>query len=241
MSEMSSPPDQPPRSHAEREAIGARRAAWLLPAAWLLRTFAASWRVELRGCDPFAPGAARPVLAAIWHTTGLVAAGVYRDRGVHVAVSQSRDGGHIDSVLRSLGFGASPRGSSSRGASRMLLGSLRHLEAGGVVAILVDGPRGPAGVAKSGVISGARLAGVPVLPVVFAARPCLRFASWDRMRLPLPFARVVVQFGTPLEVPRDASDAEIERLRERLEQQLHEMSRALDGEVDGPGPGTLQA
>src|SRR5262249_22491704 len=71
-----------------------RRTRWLRallarPAAWLLRALAWTWRVEIRGDDPFAPGAARPVLAALWHESALCAAGLYRDLGVHVAVSRS--------------------------------------------------------------------------------------------------------------------------------------------------------
>jgi hypothetical protein len=233
MSETSSPSGSRSGSRAERLGVRVLRALWVWPAVWLLRVLAASWRVEIRGGDPFAAGG--PVLAATWHEGGLIAAGMYRDRGYHVLVSRSRDGGHIAAVLVRLGFGESSRGSSSRAGARALLGARRILAQGRVAGILVDGPRGPARVAKAGVISAARLAGVPVWPMVFAGRPCLRFASWDRMRLPLPFARVVVQHAEPLAVPRDATDAEIESLRARFEERLLALARALDAELDGPG------
>jgi lysophospholipid acyltransferase (LPLAT)-like uncharacterized protein len=221
----------PRLSRAEPHAVRALRALWARPAAWLLRALAATWRVEVRGDDPFAPGAARPVLGALWHQGALIAAGVFRDRGVHVAVSLSRDGGHIAAVLHALGFGESLRGSSSRAAAQALLGAVRQLGGGSVVALLVDGPRGPALVAKSGVVAAARLAGTPVLPVALAASPCVRFASWDRMRLPLPFARVLLHYGEPLPVPADASDAEVEALRGRLEERLRTLSQRLDAEL----------
>jgi len=236
MSETSSPSGRSRGSRAERPGV---RALWVWPAAWLLRAFAASWRVDVRGVDAFAAGG--PVLAATWHEGGLIAAGLYRDRGYHVLVSRSRDGGHIAAVLARLGFGESSRGSSSRAGAQALLGARRILAQRRVAGILVDGPRGPARVAKSGVISAARLAGVAVWPVVFAGRPCLRFASWDRMRLPLPFARVLVRFGEPFPVPREASDAEIESLRARFEERLLELARALDAELDGSGPRSTRA
>jgi len=226
-------------SRAERPTVRALRALWVWPAAWLLRAFAASWRVDVRGVDAFAAGG--PVLAATWHEGGLIAAGLYRDRGYHVLVSRSRDGGHIAAVLARLGFGESSRGSSSRAGAQALLGARRILAQGRVAGILVDGPRGPARVAKSGVISAARLAGLPVHPMVFAGRPCLRFASWDRMRLPLPFARVVVQHAEPFAVPRDVTDAEIESLRARFEQRLLALARALDDELDRSGPRSTRA
>ncbi len=241
MSETSSPPGSRSGSRAERRSVRALRALWVLPAAWLLRALAASWRVEVRGADPFAAGAPRPVLAATWHEGGLIAAGLYRDRGYHVLVSRSRDGGHIAAVLARLGFGEASRGSSSRAGTQALLAARRILAEGGVAGILVDGPRGPAPVAKSGVLSAARLAGVPVWPMAFAARPCLRFASWDRMRLPLPFARVVVQHSEPFAVPRQASDAEIESLRARFEEHMQALALALDAELGAPGPRSARA
>jgi hypothetical protein len=219
-SETSSCERRAPR--AESLATRALRALWVRPAAWLLRLLAATWRIEVRGRahDPFAPGAARPVLAALWHEAALCAAGLYRDRGVHVAVSRSRDGEHIAAVLARLGFGDSPRGSSSRGGSEALRAALRDLREGGIVAVLVDGPRGPAHIAKAGIVAAARLARVPILPVRVDAQPCLRFASWDRMRLPLPFARMVIEYSEPLAVARDATEEEAESARRELEARL---------------------
>ena len=75
-----------------------RSARWLRAlvaplVAGLLRAFAATWRVEIRGTqNPFRPRAPRPLLYGLWHENALLTAGVYRDRGVHVAVSRSRDG-----------------------------------------------------------------------------------------------------------------------------------------------------
>jgi lysophospholipid acyltransferase (LPLAT)-like uncharacterized protein len=216
------------RERRESRRTRVLRALWVPLAGWLLRLLASTWRVEVRGRehDPFAAGAARPVLAALWHQGALCAAGVYRDRGIHVAVSQSRDGEHIAAVLAKLGFGESPRGSSSRGGAEALRGALRELRDGEVVAVLVDGPRGPAQVAKAGIVVAARLARVPILPVRIEVRASLRFASWDRMHLPLPFARLVLDYGEPLPVARDASEAEAEAARCELEARLSTRSRA---------------
>jgi hypothetical protein len=236
MSEGAAPAAAPRRRvRSEPRAVRWLRALLARPAAWLLRALAASWRVEVSGPDhdPFAAGAARPVLAALWHEGALCAAGFYRDRGVHVAVSRSRDGEHIAAVLARLGFGESPRGSSSRGGAEALRALLRALRAQAVVAVLVDGPRGPAKQAKPGVVTAARLAGVPILPVAMAARPCLRFASWDRMRLPPPFARLRVHYGEPLRVAREASEAEAEAARAELEARLERLGLRLELELAG--------
>jgi len=220
VSETTSPEPRSPRVRRESARTRALRALWVPLAGWLLRLLASTWRVEVRGKDPFAAGAMQPLLFALCHESALCAAGTHSDRGVHVAVSRSRDGEHIAAVLSRLGFGDSPRGSSSRGGAEALRSVLRLLRSGGAVAILVDGPRGPAHVAKAGIVAAARLARAPILPVRFEARPCLRFTSWDRMRLPLPFARLVIDYGEPLAIARDASEAEVEAARCELEARL---------------------
>jgi lysophospholipid acyltransferase (LPLAT)-like uncharacterized protein len=221
------------RRFARREGLRVRllRELWVRPAAWLLRALAASWRVRRSGEDPLAPGAARPAILAFLHQSALGAAGCFRDTGINVAVSRSRDGEHIARVLARLGYGESPRGSSTRGGAEALRGLLRCLRAGGIVAILVDGPRGPARVAKPGAVAAARLAEAPIVPVVLAARPCLRFASWDRMLLPLPFARVRIHHGEPLCVPREAPETEAEAARARLEEWLVSLTARLEAEI----------
>ena len=94
------------------------------------------------------------------------------------------------------------------------------------LSLQTDGPRGPARVSKPGIVALARLSGVAITPVAFSVRPCLRFRSWDRTLLPLPFARIVCHYGAPIEVPSDADEEMEEALRRRLDEQLEALSRA---------------
>ncbi len=187
--------------------------------AGLLRALGATWRLRVAGGDPFAGG--QPFVAALWHRGLFVAAWAFRDRQAIVPVSRSRDGERIAAVLDRLGFGPPPRGSSSRGGREALAGMIRAVRSGQSVGVLCDGPRGPARRAKPGVLAAARATGVPLWPLGLAARPALRFGSWDRVSLPLPFARVAAVFGPPLQVPREAS-------RQQLDQQLLALERELD-------------
>jgi lysophospholipid acyltransferase (LPLAT)-like uncharacterized protein len=178
--------------------------------AWLLRAVARTWRVETRGPDPFAEGYARNFLGATWHRNLLMAAGIFRDTGVHVAVSSSRDGEHITAVMAHLGLGRAIRGSSTRSGVTALRGMLRVARDDGALGILPDGPKGPARLVK------------------LSARPCLRFGSWDRMLLPLPFARVVCHFGESVAIERDADPEKREAARLELEAKLEQLTRAAD-------------
>lgn len=197
--------------------------------ALLLRVLGATWRVRMDGEDPFAAGT--PVVAATWHRGLLIAAYCWRNRGIVVPISQSRDGDLATSVLSYLGFASSPRGSSSRGATGLLRNLIRQARAGEPVGFLPDGPRGPAGVAKPGVIGLARACGAPLVPVGISASPSKQFGSWDRALLPLPFARVACRYGKPIHVPKKSAGEAFERLRSEFEATLNRMNRELEAEL----------
>ena len=200
--------------------------------AWLLRLIAASWRIEYRGTNPFAEASgAQSVVAVTWHRNLLLGAALFRDSGIHVPVSQSRDGERIAAVMARLGLGAPPRGSSSRGGSAALREMLRLVRSGRHVTLLADGPRGPAGVAKPGVVALARLSGRAIHPLALSAAPSVRFGSWDGSLLPLPFARVICHFGAPFAVEADSARREPDEDSQALGRTLEALTEALDREL----------
>ncbi len=93
---------------------------------------------------------------------------------------------------------------------------------------VVDGPRGPAGIVKPGVISLARASGAMIVPFYTSADRAWYFNSWDRFMLPKPFARVTLRFGDLVPCPAD-DEQTFESQREQLEAI---MRPAL---IDGPG------
>lgn len=188
-------------------------------AALPLKLLVATWQIRFEGDDPFVAGEAtgRPVILAAWHRTLFSAIGVMRGRGLVIPVSRSRDGDRIAAVLHYTGFGPSVRGSSSKGAGTLLRSLIRIVQQGRPVGILPDGPRGPAGKVKPGVVALARATGAKIYPVHFRASRYWEFSSWDRTVLPRPFARVTCCYGPPLEVPREAGAAELEAARLELE------------------------
>jgi lysophospholipid acyltransferase (LPLAT)-like uncharacterized protein len=199
--------------------MGRRLLARLI--AWAVRALGATWRFQVLGSDPYASGEVR--LGALWHSDAVIAAWHYRDRGVLVPVSLSRDGELFEMALGHMGFAPSARGSTSRGAMSLLRQLIRAVSRGTTVAVLPDGPRGPAGHVQPGIIAVAGASGLPVVPVAFGARPCWRLGSWDRTRVPPPFARVVCRYGEPLAVPKRADESEREKARAELQRRLDDL------------------
>ena len=212
-----------------------RSLAGLLVAGFF-RALAASWRVEIDGPNPFddAERGDEPLLLVAWHRNLFVAIGIFRDRGLVIPVSKSRDGDWIEAVLRRLGFGESPRGSSSDGASALLRNLVRAVRAGHPVGMLPDGPRGPAGVAQPGIVALARMTGARLCTAGTSASSSWRFGSWDRSILPRPFARVRCRFGRTLFVPKGSDGEALATHLAELQAELHRLDDGLDAEWDPP-------
>ncbi len=164
-----------------------------------------------------------PILA-VWHSQLFFFVYYYRDQAIPVMMSHSADGEILARLANSLGF-FPVRGSSSRGGMAAFREVVRLLKEGRGTGFAPDGPRGPRCLVQPGISELARASGRPILPASFAARRRVVFNSWDRFVLPLPFSRVVVIYGEPLEV-RPNDDGETARLA--LEEQLNVITRRAE-------------
>lgn len=183
--------------------------------------------------------ARRPAVGVFWHGRMMMAVPVWR---AAVAASGAADplrpcaisSDHADSFLvarvtRNLGLDH-VHGSSKRGGIAIVRAALGVLQRGQIAVMTPDGPRGPAMRVKPGVARIALRAGVPLVPVTFAAARTRVLGSWDRFVVPLPFTRGVLAVGEPVVLPPDvdpeAARAEIERaliaLDDDAEAMLHE-------------------
>ncbi|MFH1176740.1 MAG: DUF374 domain-containing protein [Acidobacteriota bacterium] len=142
-----------------------------------------------------------------------------------------RDGDRAAVFMESLGWQV-VRGSSLRGGRRAFGELLTLLDSRpDPAAIVVDGPLGPAGVAKAGVVVAASRTGRPLRPYAVAASPRLVFRrTWSQLYLPLPFARTVIALDDPLSVPIGASKRDLKELTVLLTARLALLrERAEDG------------
>ena len=168
---------------------------------WLVRALAATWRFRLSGREHFDAlrAAGRPFIFVLWHSRILPLLSLHRNEGIVLLVSRHRDGGYLVNLGEDWGYRA-VRGSSKRGGEIGLLGVVRALQGGAVVAITPDGPRGPAEQVQPGAVAAAQHSGAPLLPIGARASRAWYLRSWDRLCIPKPFATVEIAYGPPLQV-----------------------------------------
>lgn len=178
--------------------------------------------VTLRYRDVSDPGATPgyfvepPAIYAFWHRCLLACAWRFRNGGVTVLISRSFDGELIARTVERLGFIAI-RGSSSRDGAVGLRNLQRAYQDGHYCAITADGPRGPAQIAKPGVVQLAKLVGSTVGAFYVHPERAWQLRSWDRFLIPKPFSRVTVAWTAQVPADQAAVQAALDHAVELAE------------------------
>ncbi len=187
----------------------------------LIRAYSWTWRLHVENEKPWLEHLQNGgrVLRCGWHQQFFAAIRHFKNYVIYhpaLMISQSKDGDIIAGIAEKSGWYA-VRGSSSRDGGRALKEMIDHLRRSRLAAHIVDGPRGPAGVIKAGVVSLARATGAVVVPVYTVSDRAWYFNSWDRFMLPKPFAKVVLRFGDMLDFTAGESVEDFECHRARLQ------------------------
>lgn len=178
------------------------------------------------------------VIAAVWHQRFLPALGYvtkFRSFKPLVMISQSSDGELIASLVSRLGL-VPVRGSSTRGGREALMDLLRAIKKNPGVIHIVDGPTGPKGVVKPGLMAMAQVTGAAILPIIVSAEKAWVMKSWDRFLVPKPFSTVTIRWGDPFVVPRGTRPEQLEDLRRQVESALKKAHAEADLNSGWPQP-----
>ncbi|TRZ74660.1 MAG: DUF374 domain-containing protein [Deltaproteobacteria bacterium] len=178
------------------------------------------------------------MIVAIWHQRIIPVVGYAKKFSVYAPsamISQSRDGDIIAGVASLLNF-RPIRGSSSRGGKGALADMIADLAENQVAVHALDGPRGPRGVVKPGLIVMAQSTGVPIVPVYISVDRAWVLNSWDRTLIPKPFSKVTVRWDKPISVPEHLNEEAFESTRKRIEQHMKENQTRDDRELGWESP-----
>ena len=176
-----------------------------------------------------------PCLYAMWHNHQCCVYGLPDKPHTSVMVSRSKDGEVVARAIeRAFGF-KTVRGSKGRkGAIECTKKMIEELKNGEYGAIMVDGPRGPFHIAKDGAIKIAKLAGVPIVPVVWYSNNfnLIKLPSWDGLQVPFFDVRLINLYGEPIYVPEEQDDEADEKSRLKLQESLMELLEKAPAEYE---------
>ncbi|MGV8059509.1 MAG: lysophospholipid acyltransferase family protein [Smithellaceae bacterium] len=160
-----------------------------------------------------------PVLLCAWHQQFFPLIRYFKEYEKYhpsLMISKSLDGEIIANIAERSGWHA-VRGSSSRDGGVALKEMTEMLKKNGLAAHILDGPRGPAGVVKAGIISLAQATDAFIVPVFVKPEKAWYFKSWDKFMLPKPFSCVSINFGESIKLPPLQAQTDFENHRLMLE------------------------
>ena len=169
-------------------------------------------------------------IIAIWHETATYALYKHVGSNYHAAASFSFDGELAARLTH--GFNVEcVRGSSSRGGS----GALQQLEMAlnlvECVGLTMDGPRGPRRYAQPGLAILSARTMVPVVPLAFSVSKSWRLGTWDRMAVPKPFSKVIIDYAPPI-APAESTDRDaVEAKRVEIQDSLNALHAKIEAEL----------
>jgi lysophospholipid acyltransferase (LPLAT)-like uncharacterized protein len=208
-----------------------------LVAAWMtLVKYTTRW--EVLHADRAEPviRSAQGLIALTFHSRFLLLTSAWKKQfqHPHVLISKSRDGAVVAWTCRWLGL-STVRGSAKNAAKTKIKGGgkagreiLDAIDQGGCIVITPDGPRGPRQRVPIGPIRLAKISGAPILPCTFAVARRRQFNSWDHFVVPLPFGRGQIIWGTPVTIAADATDADMDAARAKIEAEMNALMAQAD-------------
>jgi len=173
-----------------------------------------------------AAGAEKRAVTVTWHNRLLFFPVMFkaktRKRAVAV-ISASRDGQYIADLCKQFGVN-SVRGSSRQRAVSVLRDAIKSVSNGSLICFTPDGPRGPAYEMSKGPIHIASVLGVPVIPVSVNYSSYWELNSWDRFRIPKPWAKITLVVGDEHYIPQNINADDLEKWRKTLQNDLNAIS-----------------
>jgi len=137
-----------------------------------------------------------------------------------IMISRSKDGEFIAQICRSMGW-RPVRGSSSKGGATALKDMIANVRQHRLAGHILDGPRGPVGKVKKGVIFMATSSDARIVPVYVRPHSAWFFRkSWDQFFVPKPFSKVTICYGDMLDFGTTQDPEMLERHRRQLEDQM---------------------
>jgi len=149
------------------------------------------------------------IVFVFWHGATFIPIFHYKNKMACILTAPGLRGNILTKVAQKLGYQVVRLARSTehnKGAKRMQE-LLTMVKSGFDSNIAVDGPTGPAFVAKPGAVFLSKQTGNPILPVASACNKKITLNTrWDKYFIPLPFSRASIVLGEPIYMKSGLSD-----------------------------------
>lgn len=190
---------------------------------WMLKTSYRFKHVQNENRDKaMSESESKSYVFSMWHQNVIPGMLSQWGRHHHILLSSSRDGDMLEVAARKMNYVAA-RGSSTRGGTEAMMKIIKALKEGKNAAVTPDGPLGPPKKLKGGVLNMARESGAMILPLYVEAASFKSFNSWDKLRLPLPFTKIIVIYGEPFSVAKDAGTKDLAKTRNQITEEMERL------------------
>ncbi len=169
------------------------------------------------------------IVFAIWHEFSVIGMYWYRRRNSGALIDDSFRGDVLAGVLRHFGITdfrvKSASGRRGTGRARSVPAFIKFIREGRDGMVAMDGPFGPSRVGKPGIIHIAGRSNAVIVPVgAYFSRAIKIRRRWDNYQIPLPWCRLHLVLGDPIEVPPD--------FRRRIDELLKQLTEATNRATD---------
>ena len=209
--------------------IRSRTLDWILAAGvvflcrLLFRTLRIRYVSATPNTNPYSNDGTEGFIYCVWHDAITFPMFAGRHVRTFALVSRHQDGTHLASGLKMLGIGL-VRGSSGHSGANAIREVLR-LPTNSHLVVTPDGPRGPRRQTKPGLVFLASRCGRSIVPTAFSAARFWRIpGKWTDLSIPKPFSKVFALSGPPIEVPREATEAELESIHFQVQSEMDRLS-----------------
>lgn len=166
---------------------------------------------------------------AMWHCHQILTYGIENKEKFYTLISASNDGEIIAKSAESMGI-KSVRGSAGRRGVAASLELIDKLKEGNNIAIMVDGPKGPAFKVKDGIVNIAKITKIPIIPCAWYSpqKSFISFNTWDKFKAPLGPCQTVALYGDPIYIPEELTKEETQEWCLKIENEMLRLQKDLE-------------
>lgn len=142
----------------------------------------------------------RGVIFALWHNRLAFGPRIFLGhKDIYALISPHSDGKIISQIVEKFGFDIIS-GSTNKEAVAALKTIITKLRNNSNIVITPDGPRGPVYQINSTINKVAKKYNIKLVPISCNTSKYFLLNSWDKLIIPLPFGKITVKIGLPLEL-----------------------------------------